>query len=236
MKFKILAILIFYSALIFSQNANRQYVGLSIGPSFPSGDFAKGNINDSTSGWAKTGVSIQLSYAYRLTHNIGIYVTSIFSSNRFDNIRYKDALETENPEYGVSVESTKNWSGGGILIGPYIRLPLSDNFSWDFRGSFGFFGANSPKITIRTTLLTDESQKNEYLRESGSAFSYGYSFGTGFKFKLSKYYVLLFGDYLSSQLKYKNASGWDWEDEPYTVEFSQNISYLSVTVGLGYYF
>jgi hypothetical protein len=236
MKFKILVILLFSSIFLFSQSTKRQYIGLSIGPSFPSTDFAKGNINDSTSGWAKTGVAINLTYSYRLTHNFGIYVTAIFSSNQFDNIRYKDALEKERPEYGVSVESTKNWSGGGILVGPYIRLPLSDNFSWDFRGSFGFFGANSPKITIRTTLIADESQKEEYYRESGSAFSYTYSFGTGFKYKLSKYYVLLFGDYFNSPLKFQNASGWDWEDEPYIIEFSQNISYISVTIGLGFYF
>lgn len=236
MKLKLLIILIFASAMVAAQSTNRQYIGLSIGPSFPSGDFAKTNLNDSTSGWAKTGVAIDLTYSFRLAHNFGLYVSGAFSSNKFNISEYKNALETANPEYGVSVESARNWSGGGLLLGPYIRLPLSSKLSLDLRGSFGFFSAYSPKITIRTTLLSDQSITNDYYRESASGFSYAYSFGLGFKYRLSNYYALLFGDYLSSPLKFKNGSGWDWNDEPYTTEFYQTISYINVTVGLGYYF
>ncbi len=231
MKFKILIILIFASIFVFSQSTNRQYIGLAIGPSFPSGDFAATNLNDSTSGWAKTGVAINLNYAYRFTHNFGVYAIGIFNSNKFDNIKYKDALEATHQDTTFSVESTRNWSGGGLLIGPYIRLPLSDNFSWDIRGAFGFFSGYSPKITLRSS-----GSEEPYYRETGSAFSYAYSFGTGFKFKLANYYVLLFGDYLSSPLKFDNVTGWDWNQEPYETEIRQDISYINVTIGIGYYF
>lgn len=231
MKFKILILLLFISPLLLAQSTKRQYVGLAIGPSFPSGDFAATNLNDSTSGWAKTGVAINLNYSYRFTHNIGVYVIGIFNSNKFDNIKYKDALGTGHQDTTFSVESTRNWSGGGLLIGPYLRIPLSDNFSWDIRGAFGFYSGYSPKLTIRSS-----ASEEAYYRETGSAFGYAYSFGTGFKFKLANYYVLLFGDYLTTPLKFNNVSGWDWDQEPYTAKFKQNISYVNVTIGIGYYF
>ena len=177
-----------------------------------------------------------VSYAYRITHNFGVQAMITYSGNRMDNIKYKDELERLHPDYAVSVESTRNWSGGGIMVGPYLRLPLTENLSWDIRAQFGFYGASTPQATIRTTLREDESQKGEYYRTSGNAFSYCYSFGTGFKYKFSKYYLLLFGDYLYSPLTFNNISGWDWDGDPYTASNQQNISYIYVTIGLGYYF
>lgn len=230
MKLKLLIILLFISIITLAQSTNRQYIGLSIGPSFPTSDYVKTDLNDSTSGWAKTGVAINVNYAYRLTHNFGLYVQGTFSSNKFDNIAYKNALDVTHPDTTFSVESTRNWSGGGLLIGPYIRLPLSDNFSWDIRGSFGFYNSYSPKITIRT------STGDIISRESASAFSYAYSFGSGFKFRMAKYYILLFADYINSPLKFKNAAGWDINAEYYTTQFDQRVSYVYVTIGIGYYF
>lgn len=231
LKHKITLLLLLAAIFVYGQNTGRQYIGISVGPSFPGSEFASTNLNDSTSGWAKTGVAIEVSYAYRLTHNIGIYVMGVFSSNKFDIDRYRNALDANHPDTTFSVESARNWSGGGLLVGPYLRLPLSDNFSWDFRGAFGFYSAYSPKVTIRSSASTEP-----YYRESGSDFSYAYTFGSGFKFKMAKYYFLLFADYFSSSLKFENATGWDWNSEPYVAEFSQKITYVSVSVGLGYYF
>jgi hypothetical protein len=58
--------------------------------------------------------------------------------------------------------------------------------------------------------------------------------GTGLKYRMESYYILLYGDYVSSSLKFKNASGWDWDNEPYTTTFSQKINYMSITIGVGY--
>jgi len=235
MKHRVLFVFLLLSSLLSAQDHSRQFIGLSAGPEFPNGEFAGTEINDSTSGWAKTGVVINVVYGYRFTHNLGVYVTGMFTSNRFDNIAYKNALEILHPDTGFTVESTRNWSCGGILVGPFLRFPLSDKLSWDIRGSFGLYGAYSPKITI---YVKDKNTQEEatYYRESGNAVSYAFSFGTGFKYKLSKYYILLFADYLNSTVKIKNASGWDVNDEPYLISFNQNISYIATTLGFGYYF
>lgn len=78
--------------LVFGQ-AEKQYISLAVGPSFTLDDFARTDINDSTSGWAKTGVALEFTYAYRLTHNFGLQLQVNYSSNKFDNFAYRDALD-----------------------------------------------------------------------------------------------------------------------------------------------
>jgi len=232
---KIVIVFLFISQLVIGQGVNRQYLGLSIGPSFPLSDFKKAVLDDSTSGFAKTGVAIKFNYAYRLTHNFGLQLVINYSSNKVDNQGYKNALELEHPDFGVSVESTKNWSSGGIFLGPYLRFPLSDRISWDIKALGGYFGSYSPNITIRTTNKDDLNDKNEYYIVSSRASNFGYMFGTGFKYKFkSTYYILFSADYVNSSLKFNQSSGWDWDGEPYESKFTQNISYYTITVGVGY--
>ncbi len=231
---KLLIVLLFISQFTFAQNSSRQMIGLSVGPSFPLQDFKKAALDDSTSGFAKTGVSLEFNYTYRVTHNFGIQLLINYSSNKMDNIKYKNALESAHPDYGVSVESTKNWSSGGLFIGPYLRFPLTSKLSWDIRALGGYFGAYSPSITIRTTKKDDLNVKGEYYVNTTRANNFAYMVGTGFKYKVNSYYILLFSDFTSSNLKFNNSTGWDWDSQPYTTSFNQKIDYLTITVGLGY--
>ena len=243
MKIKLLIILLIATFFVYGQSTNRNYIGLSIGPSFPMGDFAKSELTDSSAvfptngnGFAKTGVALVVSYAYRITHNFGVQAMITYSSNSIDNIKYRDELQRLHPDWSVSVESSRGWSGGGIMVGPYLRFPFTENFSWDIRGLFGLYGSSSPKVTVRATFIEDESIKGEYFRVSGNDFSYCYSFGTGFKYQFRKYYLLVFADYLFSPQEYNNIGGWNWEGDYYTTTNKQNISYVYATVGLGYFF
>ncbi|MAE07917.1 MAG: hypothetical protein CL661_04060 [Bacteroidetes bacterium] len=232
---KLIIVLLFIAQISFGQSVNRQFIGLSIGPSFPLDDFSKAVLDDSTSGFAKTGVALVFNYAYRVTHNFGFQLIINYSGNSLDNNKYKSELEAAHPDYGVSVESTKNWSSGGLFVGPYLRFPITEKLSWDVRGLVGFFGSYSPKATIRRIKKDDPNAKLEpYYIESSRASNFGYTFGTGLKYRIGSYYALLFGDYVTSNLKFKDVSGWDWDSEPYTTSFNQKINYFTVTAGVGY--
>jgi|TARA_B100001971_G_C18215040_1_gene553259 hypothetical protein len=232
---KLIIVLLFIAQISFGQSVNRQFIGLSIGPSFPLDDFSKAVLDDSTSGFAKTGVALVFNYAYRVTHNFGFQLIINYSGNSLDNNKYKSELEAAHPDYGVSVESTKNWSSGGLFVGPYLRFPITEKLSWDVRGLVGFFGSYSPKATIRRIKKDDPNAKLEpYYIESSRASNFGYTFGTGLKYRIGSYYALLFGDYVTSDLKFKDVSGWDWDSEPYTTSFNQKINYFTVTAGVGY--
>lgn len=236
MKKNILILLIFVVQLSFGQSVNRQFAGFSIGPSFPLNDFSKALLDDSTSGFAKTGIALNFTYAYRLAHNFGMQLIINYSGNKLDNTNYKDQLEAAHPEYGVSVESTKNWSSGGLFLGPYLRFPLTEKLSWDVRALAGYFGTYSPNLTIRTTKISDPNDKAEYYVVSSRAYNFAYMFGTGVKYHKDHYYILLFGDYVNSKQEFSDSTGWDWDGKPYTTTFSQHISYIAVTAGVGYIF
>ncbi len=220
-----------YSAT--AQSGKRHFAALGAGVSLPLGDFAKTDVKDSTSGFAKTGVNIQFTYAYRITHNLGIQGQITYNSNKFDYSSYENGLAEQHPDYNNSVEANSNWSSGGILIGPYLRFPLGSQLSWDARALFGIYGAYSPDLVVHAT-PKNSTETSDYFMNSGNTFGFGYSLGTGFKYQFSKYYVMLFADYVNASLSFDNASGWDWENKPYTTSFEQDINYISVTVGLAY--
>ena len=232
-KYLLYTLLFLFPLSLISQ---RQFVGLSIGPSIPLGEFAKTDLSDSTSGWAKTGVMLDFTYAYRITHNFGVTAVISYSTNRFHSESYSNALELRHPDTAFSVISVSNWNGGGILVGPYLRFPFSERLSWDVRALFGFYGSTSPRVTINPYADNGQTDLGTYIRQRASAFSYAFMVGTGFKYELTKYYLLLFADYTASSLKFQNGSGWDYNDQPYTISFKQDINYLSVTLGLGYFF
>jgi len=231
---KLIILFLFISQISFSQSVNRQLVGLSAGPSFPLDDFARKDLNDSTSGFAKTGIALTFNYAYRITHNFGLQLIINYSGNSLDKVSYKDQLEEAHPEYGVSVVSNQNWSSGGMFLGPYLHFPITDRLSWDVRALAGYFGSYSPNVTIFTTKKDDLNEKGEYYLASSRAYNFGYMLGTGLKYRMNSFYVLLFGDFVNSLIEYKDATGWDWDGEPFSTSFKQRINYLSVTVGVGY--
>jgi len=233
--------IIILSVLASFGQTERQYISLAVGPSFTLDDFGRTDISDSTSGWAKTGVALEFTYAYRITHNFGIQLQVNYSGNKFDNFAYRDALDAaysldpNSPDTAFVVESASNWSSGGMLFGPYLRFPLSESLSWDIRATAGFYGASSPDITIKAN-TTSGGKLEDYFHNGGKGYAFAYSVGTGFKYALSKYYLMLFANYYKTSVQIKDVSGWDWNTEPYETSFKQDIGYISLTFGVGYFF
>ena len=154
MKIRLLFILVLLSAVAFSQTS-KQGISLALGPSFPLSSFKNTDLNDSTSGWAKTGVALEITYTYRFMHNLGLIVQANYSSNKFDNFTYSDALTAAHsidpvtPDTAFVVESNKNWYAGGLLAGPYLSFPFTENLTWDITATAGFYGVGSPNLTVK---------------------------------------------------------------------------------------
>jgi len=228
------AILLSLTQLIYAQSNKRQYVGLSLGPSITLADFVKTDLSDSTSGFAKTGLAFNFTYAYRLNHNFGVMALGNYSSNKLNNAAYAEGLQKANPEYLVAIESSQNWANGGLFAGPFFRFPIGDYFSLDVRGLIGYFVSYSPEATIYATEVDPPKETFTYYNESARASGFGYVLGAGLKYRLNNYYITAFADYIGSDLHFSNATGWDWNDEPFTESFNQKINYLTVTVGVAY--
>ena len=237
---RILLIIVLFSSITAFSQSTRQYLGLSIGPSFALSDFAKTDLSDSTSGFAKTGVDLKVVYSYRITHNFGIQANFVFNSNNLDNEALQEDAQLHNPEFSFSVESNRPWSSGGAYVGPFLRFPITENFSWDFRGLIGVSGGYSPQFTIRGTNV-NTGEKTEYYREAAKAFGFGMTAGTGFKYRIKNYLILLNADYYYTNLHFKEVTGWGWTSAdnptgtPYNTENHQKINTISVTIGFAYF-
>ena len=237
---RLLVLVILFSSLATYSQSTRQYLGIVIGPSFPLSDFAKTDLSDSASGFAKVGIDVKLIYSYRITHNFGIQAHFVYNSNNLNNNALKNEAELNNPSYSLSVESKKPWSTGGVYVGPFLRFPITENFSWDFRGLIGFSGGYSPQYTIRGTNI-ETGEKTEYYRETSRTIGFGMTAGTGFKYRINNYLILLNADYYYANLTFNEVTGWGWTTEdnptgtPYNISTNQKINNISVTLGFAYF-
>lgn len=93
------------------------YIGISLGPSFPTGELK----ND---GLAKTGANISLvNFGYLFANNLGIAAKWSGNANEIS-------------------DSGEYWSYGTLLAGPLYSLPLSPKVDWDIKGLIGFGAAS----------------------------------------------------------------------------------------------
>ncbi|NOY49943.1 MAG: outer membrane beta-barrel protein [Chlorobi bacterium] len=237
---KILIIIFVLSNFSIIAQTSRQYVGISVGPSFPLGDFSKSDLSDSTSGFAKTGINLKVIYSYKLSHNFGLQLHFVFNANNIDNEALKNEAAASKSDYSFSVESNRPWNSGGIYLSPFLRLPISERFTWEIKGNIGLSSAHSPQFIVRGT-NTESSEKTEYFREVAKAFGLGFGTGTSFMYKLNKYVLTLDLDYYYSNIHFKEITGWGWTSEdnpsgtPYNYAADRKISSAAISIGLAYF-
>ena len=89
------------------------YIGINIGPSFPTGELK----ND---GLAKTGHNLSLiNFGYLFSDNLGIAAKWSGNAHQID-------------------DSGEYWSYGTLLAGPLYSTPISSRVEWDLRGLVGY--------------------------------------------------------------------------------------------------
>ena len=82
------------------------YIGISIGPSIPTGDLASKDVDNEASGWANTGAIVDISFAYKLGEgNFGITALLRGQTNPTDAQAIVDEVANQNPGINWTVES-----------------------------------------------------------------------------------------------------------------------------------
>ena len=243
MKTKILLLLILVSTFTYGQSLRRTSLGVEIGASIPFGDYAStdaNNFSDSSAsypGFARTGMVIRMVFEHRLTHSLGIQADFLFGYNNVDQITMGDALGSK-LDASLSLTATRPWNLGGLLIGPFIRIPFNDEFSMIIRGKVGGVGVYSPEYKVVGSSNEDQS-KLEYYQYVNKTFSFIWSAGAGFQYRLSNYSLNLYGDYFGTTADFIDVTGQDWSVKPpveTTISFRQKINALSITFGVSYIF
>ncbi|MDD4636202.1 MAG: outer membrane beta-barrel protein [Bacteroidales bacterium] len=107
-----------------NQNKRKGYIGLSMGPSMPLGDFA-----DKSNGAAKTGMQLNLiNYGYLYSKNVGIAAMWFGASHPID------------------LKGIDPWSCGGVMVGPLFSFPVSEKVDWDIKPMLGYSVTSLPDL------------------------------------------------------------------------------------------
>ena len=239
----LLFFLMVLTVLSYGQSDRRTSLGVELGPSFPLADYASQDakqFSDSAAsypGFAKTGMVIRMVFEHRLTHNLGIQADFMFGYNNLDQVAMGDSLGSK-IDADLSLTASRPWNIGGLLVGPFIRVPFTDEFSFIIRGKVGGMGVYSPEYKIVGTSNEDQS-KLEYYQYINKAFAFVWSAGAGFQYRLENYTLNLYGDYFGMNADFIKVTGQDWSQKP-PVEteysFRQKIKGLSITFGVSYVF
>lgn len=243
MKTRILLFLLLLSVASFGQSSGRSSLGVEIGASIPLGHYAStdaGYFDDSLRffpGFAKTGMLIRMVYEHRLSHNFGFQADFIYGYNNVDQGVMADSLGAR-IDANISVVASNPWNIGGLLVGPFLRLPFTDEFSFMMRGKIGFVGVYSPQYNVQGTSNADQSSV-EYYQYTNKATSFIWSAGAGFQYRLEHYNLNLYGDYFGADADFIDVPGQDWSSTPPVstkISFRQQVRAISITFGISYVF
>lgn len=208
------------------------YIGISIGPSIPTGDLASKDADNEAAGWANTGAIFDISFAYKLGEgNFGITALLRVQANPTDNQALVDEIANQNPDPGINwtIESD-GWGIGGFMFGGFGSFPISEKASFDTRAMIGFLSASSPEITVTGT----GPGGTAWIKQgSTTAASFAYLIGAGFKFDIgSKLYLLTNLDYLGSNPEFSDVELTASDGSRETDTWSQSMGTINLSVGI----
>lgn len=118
-----------------------------VGPSVPLADYGNKDLNDPSSGLAKTGLNYQLSFNYLIGQNLGISSKAFFSYNPQDaDVWLNNFLQNSTPDQFFRV-TTKPWEIKGLSAGMYGTFELENNYA-DVKFLIGYASVKFPSVFI----------------------------------------------------------------------------------------
>lgn len=137
-------ILFFFYITAKAQEHNSRFsVEVSAGPSFPVGNFASKDTlgmrlgdSNTSGGWAKTGLVVNLSASYNITRVFGWELEVGGQFNKRDGAPLKKVLRkiyATRDNLRISVKGS-SWKIGKILTGGFFAVPLSSSDKFYFQG------------------------------------------------------------------------------------------------------
>lgn len=229
--------------LCLALQAQDSFLGLSMGASFPIGDYASGN-DAFSSGYAGTNFVLNFDASYVVAPFIGVGATFSFGSNYADEDALKKTIlpdlaqrysqidfpAPEDAEFNINMGK---WTYINLMVGPNVSIPLVI-LHLDLRALGGIMFLTPPEREIEITWIDDEI----FTSQSSQLIHFGYVLGAGIRFGMrSGTGIRIAADYFSSKplMEVKTDHLLIPEKEK-TVEFKLPMRTLHVTLGLCFNF
>ncbi|MBB2144997.1 outer membrane beta-barrel protein [Pedobacter sp. LMG 31464] len=220
--------------LYFNVNAQtitkKSAIGISIGPSFPLGDFGDKDISNENSGLAKIGGFLGIDYSYTFSKYFGGIVSLQGRLHSVDENALSAYAVPDGTGASLSMKTTA-WKTGSIMAGIFHTVPLTKNekLNFEVRALAGLQSTSSPKIDVNVFIPGMGSFNSS--QESTSVNSFTYSLGMAFKYSLDNRMALkLGGDYNGAQPKFSTYSY--PADAPVEQEVKQSTGAFNLAIGL----
>ncbi len=205
--------------------------GVTVGLSFPFSDFAKTDKNDSTSGFAQTGLSASIEGAYFLTQNLGllgIFYYGIYSTDA-DALAKGFAEEIANLTGQTTSVKTEvgSWGVRNFMPGIIFLIPIDEKISVNVKAAGGLMIATSPELKATADISGFGTIESKQTSATSSAFAF--LIGGGGTYKLSDKLELQANvDYMSGTPEF------EFEDESgQKTKAKQTISAIGIKAGIG---
>ena len=224
-------LMLFITVIGYSQD--KGYFAVSLGPSFPTGDFGSKDVNNESAGLATTGGIFDLTFAQKFGKNLGMTIMLRGQVNGVDSDPLVNELYNQSPQASWSA-STETWGIGGFMGGLYGSFPMGENgkVCFDTRAMVGYINAKSPEINIYGNYLGNAFWVRT---ESADAGAFAYLLGAGFRFNLGRHLCILTNlDYLGSKPEFVDVVTTSSIGTYETNTYQQKYGTVNVGVGLGY--
>lgn len=209
---------------------SKSAVNISVGPSFPTGDFGSKNLYDNNSGLATTGAFAEISYSYQFSKFFGFIAAVKGKVHSVDKSTLASYSVPEGVGASLSISATP-WRAGNIMAGAFQSIPITsdEKFVFEIKEMAGVQFTKSPAIKVSVVVPNMGSfTSNE---EAQNATSFAYTFGLGFKYNINKTIGLrLYGDYNGTRPTFTFTSY--PADAPEQQEFKQNINTFDLGLGI----
>lgn len=219
-----------------TEKSGSNEISVNAGIGSPSGNFAKGDYADATSGFAKSGFHINLSGTHYLNKNWGVNLVVGFTQYGSKGLQsLVDGYKEDSGTDSTTLNTTNENSSLNILVGPVYQIPVSSNFSVRLRALAGYTNTTLAGFKVYYEDYLDNTVM-EQKKSSGGGFAF--AAGAGVNYKVSKNIsILANADYFSSKptidiayVNYNVNSGRKIDS------YKQSISGINATVGIGFSF
>lgn len=230
-----------FSLQSFSQDS---FLSLSMGASFPSGDYAAKN-DPFANGYAGTNFVLNFDASYVVLPYIGIGATFSFGSNFADEEALIETLFTRlgdvysqinlpaQEDADITIDIGK-WNYVNLMVGPNFSIPL--NFLHiDLRALGGISFINPPERVVNIEWSPEDQFTSS---QSCQVINFGYVLGAGIRFGMrGATGIRIAADYFHSKPTMEiNSQHPLITEQEELIEFDLPVTTLHLTIGLSFNF